>query len=128
MSFQLRVNGQVVWKSERQVTRVALQSGRGESGFIGISNEGVVDVVVSETPVGGPMLLDHVEAAAIKAYRDSIPEGADSVSNTSDRYVPSEDANKGIQDFHSYLTDPDSIPEEGAPTVNLSVEEDDAEG
>ena len=125
--FELRVNGKAVWKSERQVTNVSLQSHRGEAGSLGIADEGVVDVVVTEVPLGGPLRLDQHEAALRQFERERVPAGSDQSSMTGFNYQPAADANKLTQGNLSYQTDPDNNPEPGAPSIDFNEPDDEDE-
>lgn len=92
--FELRINGQRVWSSERQVTRVSMQSGRGEIGAAGISPaDGVIDIFVEEVAPGGPPRLDQVEEAQARLLAD-VAEGTETGSIG---YTPANDANKPMQ-------------------------------
>lgn len=114
MSFEVRINGQTVWKTERQVEKIAMQSGRGEIGAAGIApTDGVIDVLVTEVPTGGPLRLDQVENAARQANRERL-EGTDLGAVRSENYNPPEDANKLVQGEHTYQVDNDR-PEPGGP-------------
>lgn len=94
MAFQLRINGQQVWTSERQVTRISMQSGRGEIGAAGISpQDGVIDIFVEEVSPGGPLRLDEVERARDESIR-ATDEGTEVGSPA---YAPPTDANKPHQ-------------------------------
>ncbi len=115
MSFEVRINGKTVWRTDRQVTNVSLQGAKGEAGVMGISDEGVVDVVISEVALAGPMRLDHLEAAEKHFELDAIPEDAEYAVMTGSNYVPQEDANRVTQGHPSYLTDGRDNPKPGAP-------------
>lgn len=94
MSFEVRINGQRVWSTDRQVTRIAMQGNRGEIGAAGIGPaDGVVDLFVQEVAPGGPLRLDQVEAAQQAFIRD-VAEGTETGTGT---YTPAADANKQLQ-------------------------------
>jgi len=67
VAFEVRVNGQTVYKEDAQVTGVSVQSARGELYRAGISTEGVIDVVLETVASGGPIRLDQLEAAQSRA-------------------------------------------------------------
>lgn len=61
--FEVRVNGQVVYKEEAQVDSVALMSARGELYRAGMTpQDGVIDVVLHRVTSGSPIRLDQLEA------------------------------------------------------------------
>jgi hypothetical protein len=94
VAFELRINGQRVWSSERQVTRISMQSGRGEIGAAGISpTDGVVDIFIEEVSPGGPVRLDELDRARDEAIRD-VDEGTQVGAPT---YAPPLDANRLTQ-------------------------------
>lgn len=62
MSFELKVNGESVWKGDRHVLSVSLQSARGELAKVGTSLEdAILNIQLEEVYDGGPMRLDHLE-------------------------------------------------------------------
>lgn len=106
--FQLRINGQQVWTSERQVTRIAMQSDRGEIGSAGLApTDGVIDIFIEEVQPGGPVRLDEIERARDEFVRNT-PEGT-TVGLPS--YAPDTDANKPTQGV------PSRDAEAGGPNV-----------
>lgn len=117
MPFTLRVNGEDVWSTDLQVEQVSLQSARGEAGRIGISTEGVVDVIVAEVAPGGPRRLDHVENAERRATREAVGEGDARGNLAADRYVLPRDT-AVTQGEHDYTLRPGG-PDTEAPAANF---------
>src|SRR3982751_1326678 len=94
--FEVRVNGEPVTKSEAQVIGVSLRSARGELYKAGISNEGVIDLVLETVNAGDPMRLDQLEAAQ-RRFNASLVEGQ--VTGTPPQEIDRTFAkNQGIQD------------------------------
>lgn len=121
MTFKLRVNGEDVWSTDQQVNNVSLMSARGEAGRIGISTEGVVDVVVSEIPSGGPMRLDHYEAMKRQEQRDFQEGGSLGIREASTFDVGR--GAKATQGEHDYTARTgDAVSQEGGvgPDVDLA--------
>ena len=85
--FEIRVNGETVWKTDLDVDGVSLQSARGEAGRIGISTEGVVDVIVTEIARGGNRRLEHVEALERLKRNEIASEDQLRGNLAADRYV-----------------------------------------
>jgi hypothetical protein len=76
MPFSVRYQGETILTVDEQVTRVAIQTARGETGAAGISpDEGVIDLVLDLVPPGGPVRLDQLEMAQRRALQDRSPEG-----------------------------------------------------
>lgn len=63
MTFEVRVQGQPVYKEEAQVIGVSVQSARGELYRAGISTEGVIDIRLQTVNPGDPIRLDQLEEA-----------------------------------------------------------------
>jgi hypothetical protein len=61
--FEVRVNGQPVYKESAQVIGVSLQSARGELYRAGISTEGIIDLRVEIENPRDPIRLDQLEEA-----------------------------------------------------------------
>lgn len=86
MSFEVRVNGESVWKTELQVDQVSVQSARGEIGRMGVApTDSVVDIVVAEIAAGGPMRLDHLENLQSKTTKE-FRRNEKAAGLTADRY------------------------------------------
>lgn len=122
--FQLRVNGEVVWKTDHQVEMVALQSSKGEAGRIGVPpSMGVVDIVVTEVPEAAPPRLDHVEEAQRQAVNDLIGEGASRGQIRPETYASDHSLTEG-QGEHTYTATRQSVatqPNQGASSVDRDL-------
>lgn len=114
--FELRVNGEPVWRSERQVTQVSMMTDRGEAGRAGVDlATGVVDIVVTEVSPSGPMRLDQLENLERQQNAERMSsEGASQGFVSPENYQPQSDANKPGQGNPTYLTDPSSNPAPGS--------------
>lgn len=107
--FELRVNGQRVWSSKRQVTRLSVQSGRGEIGASGIGpDDGVIDVFIEEVAPAGPARLDQVE----ESQRQAVAATPSGLETGTAGYTPAKGANKEVQGVN---LDPDAPA--GGPDV-----------
>lgn len=74
MTFEVRVNGETVSKTDQQVIGVSLMSARGELYRAGISTEGAIDIVLQTVNAGDPIRLDQLERAQNEMNR-SLVEG-----------------------------------------------------
>lgn len=73
MAFEVRVNGQTVYKEDAQVDSVSLMSARGELYRAGMApSDGVIDVVLNRVTSGSPIRLDQLEAAQRKFNADLV--------------------------------------------------------
>jgi hypothetical protein len=112
MAFEVRVNGETVFKTPAQILTVALQSAQGEMFKGGVNSMGVVDVVLEQVQPGSPPRLDQVEAAQAQFLR-SLSEGQ-VVGTAPVQYGSELNVRQGE---HTYTTEPGGIPE-GDDTVS----------
>lgn len=76
MTFDLRLDGDVIATVDEQVTAVRLQTSRGETAAMGVApHEGVVDIILDRVAPGGPPRLDQIEAMNMQAIRDRAQGG-----------------------------------------------------
>lgn len=87
-TFTLRVNGETVWETKRHVTKISLQTARGEVGSAGIApgqlHDTYVDVIVEETDLYGPVRLDELNLVNQRVERDRLTRVQE---NVGDDYV-----------------------------------------
>ncbi len=119
MSFSLRVDGEVVYTVDEQVTGVHVMSARGEVAVMGISTEGVVDIVLDKVAPGSPVRLDQVEAAQQQALRDRAEEGVVVGSPRPDSVVPVE-GQLTSQGVHTETLRPGGVDKEAVQTSMIT--------
>lgn len=73
--FSIRLDGKVIASVDEQVTALRVQTARGEASVLGISDEGVVDIILDKVAPGGPVRLDQLEAFQAQQIRERGREG-----------------------------------------------------
>lgn len=74
--FRVICDGEVIHTVEEQVMEVKIRTAHGEGAPTFISDDGVVELVISRVAAAGPMRLDQLDAAKDQALRDRAVDGA----------------------------------------------------